>query len=69
MEFRRFWVIQCRSDGRFLTEGLGYSNLASKAGRLYCPHEAVDTAKLNLDEDYAIFSAYEHVELDEDVPK
>ena len=58
-DFRRFYIIQCRSTGAFLTEELGYTNLAEKAGRLYCPHEAVDTARLNLDDDYAVFSAWE----------
>ncbi|MCB5186135.1 hypothetical protein LG201_13050 [Methylobacillus gramineus] len=60
-EFRRFYIIQCRSTGSFLTEELGYTNLAEKAGRLYCPHEAVDTAQLNLDDDYAVFSAWEEI--------
>lgn len=61
-EFRRFFIIQCRSTGAFLTEDLRYTNLAEKAGRLYCPHEAVDTARFNLDDDYAVFSAWEHIE-------
>lgn len=62
-EFRRFWIVQCRSTGQFLTEGFGYSNLAERAGRFYCPFEAVDTAKHDLDDDYAIFSAWEKVDV------
>lgn len=62
-EFRRFFIIQCRSTGAFLTEDLNYTNLAEKAGRLYCPYEAVDTAKHNLDDDYAVFSAWEQVDV------
>lgn len=60
-EFRRFWIVQCRSTGQFLTQDFTYSNLAVKAGKFYCPFEAVDTAKSELDDDYSVFSAWEQV--------
>lgn len=61
-QYREFYLIQNRHDGRFLTSELTYTNLAVKAGRLYDFEEALDTARLNLDGDYSIFSAYEKVQ-------
>lgn len=61
-DFRPYFIIQCRSSGLFLTESLGFTQLVTKAGRLYCPHSAVDTALNNLGSDYVIFSSYEIIE-------
>lgn len=60
-QFREFFLIQSRHDGRFLTSELKYTHLATRAGRLYDPIEAIETARHNLDEDYVIFSAFEAV--------
>ena len=59
MNVCQFFIIQARSSGSFLTEDLGFTQLATKAGKLYCPHAAVDTAINALGTDYCIFSAYE----------
>lgn len=61
LHFREFFIIQSRHDGRFLTSELTYTNLAIKAGRMYDFEEALDTARLNFDADYSIFSAYEKI--------
>ena len=61
MAFREFFLIQCRSDGRFLTCELGFSHLVREAGRLYDVEEALETAFQNLEGDYLIFSAFERV--------
>ncbi len=59
MNVQQFFIIQSRRSGEFLTESLGYTSLATKAGKIYCPHAAVDTAINALGSDYCIFSAYE----------
>lgn len=64
-DFRAYFIIQCRSSGLFLTEQLGFTQLVTKAGRLYDPHDAVDTAMSNCPNDYVIFSSYELIEIDE----
>lgn len=66
-DFRPYFIIQCRSSGLFLTEHLGFTQLVTKAGRLYDPHDAVDTAITNLPNDHVIFSSYELIENEEGV--
>lgn len=49
------YVIQCRSNGLFLTEQLDFARSFRMAGRLHDMGEAVDTALDNLDpDDYEI---------------
>ncbi|MDR5172282.1 hypothetical protein IHQ56_10670 [Methylobacillus flagellatus] len=63
---RRVYVIQYRRTGEFLTQGLFYTRSLKKAGRLYDPQEAIDTAINNIDEgDYEIHSFFEG---EEDAP-
>lgn len=50
-EVRVAYVIQCRTNGLFLTEELEFSRSFKGAGRLHDPQEAVDTALDNLDAD------------------
>lgn len=59
--FREFFIIQCRSDGRFLTSELGFSRLVREAGKLHNVDEALETAFQNLEGDYVLFSAFEKV--------
>lgn len=59
MQFREFFLIQSKHDGRFLTAEMNYTHIAGKAGRLYDFLEARETAQYHLDDDYVIFSAYE----------
>jgi len=59
--FRQVFVIQCKSNGVFLTEELTYANSLRRAGRLYDIEEAQETARFNLSEDYEIHSFYEPV--------
>ena len=54
-DVRVAYVIQCRTNGLFLTEELGFARSFRDAGRLHDPQEAVDTALDNLDpDDYEI---------------
>lgn len=64
-EFRRVFVIQCKSSGHFLTESLRYTLDLSRAGRLTDPEEALDTAIYNLEDDYKIHAFYEQTEVPE----
>lgn len=62
LEFRRVWVVQQRSTGRFLSLELYLVKSLKNAGRapdFECAHE---TGRLNLDEDYEVHSFYEPVE-------
>ena len=59
MQFRQFWIIQCRSSGQFMTDECGYTQLVTKAGRLYDLYEAVETARYHLESDYIVFSAWD----------
>jgi hypothetical protein len=59
--FRQVFVIQCKSNGVFLTEELSFANSLRRAGRLYDIEEAQETARFNLSEDYEIHSFYEPV--------
>ncbi len=63
MQFRRFFIIQARHDGRFMTSECSYCLNITKAGKLYDYDEAVETARYHLDADYIIFSAYEPFEV------
>ena len=58
---RKYWVIQAKGDGRFLTEDLRYTENLAFAGRLYDVEEAIETARYNLGEDYRLHSSYELV--------
>jgi len=60
-QYREFYLIQSRHDGRFLTSDCGYTHIANRAGRLYDYIEARETAQYNLDDDFVIFSAFELV--------
>lgn len=59
-EVRVAYVIQCRTNGLFLTEELEFSRSFRGAGRLHDPQEAVDTALDNLDaDDFEIHQIFE----------
>lgn len=59
-ELVQVYVIQCNSTGEFLREDLTYSRLLAEAGRLHDVQEALETAKFNLDYDYAISTFFEY---------
>ncbi|MEZ0233104.1 MAG: hypothetical protein ACAH12_09715 [Methylophilaceae bacterium] len=57
---QRVFVIQCKSTGQFLTENLYYTKSLKRAGRLYDPQEAMDTADNNIsDNDWEVHSFWE----------
>lgn len=60
-ELIQVYVIQCASTGEFLTSDLCYSRSLLKAGRLYDPTEASETARDNLDHDYEIHTFFEYI--------
>jgi hypothetical protein len=60
MQFRQVWVIQCKSDGLFLTPALHFARSLSLAGRCFDVQSAMDTAEANLPVgDYIISSFWE----------
>lgn len=62
LDVQRVYVIQHSPSGQFLTEGLNFTKLLSRAGRLYDKEDAYETARTNLHGDeFAIFSFYEDV--------
>lgn len=48
---RFYFVVQCRSNGLFLTNELDWARSLRFAGRLFDPEEALNTALDNLDPD------------------
>lgn len=59
--FRQVFVVQCKSNGLYLTEDCIYAISLRSAGRFYDIEEAQETARFNLSEDYEIHSFYEAV--------
>lgn len=59
--FRQVFVIQCASNGLFLTEQLTYARSLRLAGRCFSLDEAVDTAHCNLSDDFEVFAFWEAV--------
>lgn len=59
--FRQAFVIQCKSNGLFLTEELGFAASLRRAGRCFGIEEAVDSARFNLSEDFEIHTFFEEV--------
>lgn len=58
LNVRHVWVIQMRSTGLYLTEELGYSRLLRDAGRCDSREAALDTGRMNLDDDFAVSDFY-----------
>jgi hypothetical protein len=62
LDVQRFFVIQNRETGAFLSPNLFWVKTLRQAGRLYDAQEAFDTAEHNNDGDsYDIISFYEQV--------
>lgn len=57
---RRVFVIQCKSNGMFLTWELGFAHSLKLAGRAPDYEHAVETAREWLDDDFEIHEFYEH---------
>lgn len=55
------FVIQCKSNGMFLTDGFRYAMTFKKAGRLYDADEALETGRFNLGDDFDIHSFYDFI--------
>lgn len=63
MSFRRAFVIQCISTGEFLTPHNFWTKNLDRAGRVYDPQEARDTAEASIsDGDFRICSFWEQEE-------
>ena len=57
---RPCYVIQCKTNGLFLSEELSFVQMLSQAGVLHDKQEAVDTALDNLDAwDFEIFGYWQ----------
>lgn len=60
IDLRQVYVIQCKTNGLFLTEELAWRQSFKQAGRLYDLDEAVTTALDHLDsDDFEIHNFYE----------
>lgn len=63
--FRQVWVVQERQDGDFLYPSpdgdVGFTMFLSDAGRFECFESALETAELQLGDDYRISAFYERV--------
>jgi len=60
MSFRRAYIIQCVSTGEFLTPNDFWTKNLDRAGRVYDPQEARDTAEASIsDGDFRIVSLWE----------
>ena len=58
-DFRQCFVVQCKSNGKFLTSELNYCTSLSLAGRLFDRLEAHETGVFNLEMDYEVHSFFE----------
>lgn len=59
LDVRPVWVIQQKSTGRFLNEGLWTVASLKFAGRCHDHASAVDTAEMHLGDDWEIHQFYE----------
>lgn len=55
----RVFIIQCLSNGLFMTDDLGYTKSFKAAARSMDYQDATDTGVLNLGNDFEIHSFYE----------
>lgn len=59
LDVRQVWVIQQRSTGLYLTNDLYLSRSLNDAGRCYDRESALDTGRINLEDDFQIHNFYE----------
>lgn len=59
LDVRQVWVVQCRSNGMFLHPDLYLTRSLKEAGRCHDRESALDTGRINLDDDFQVFSFYE----------
>lgn len=59
INLKQVWIIQCKSTGHFLTTELGFCTSFKGAGRLYDYDEALDTALVNLEQDYELHTFFQ----------
>lgn len=57
----KYFIIQAKIDGLYLTQDLNFTHDVRKAGKLYDIQEAIDTATYNLDCDFIITSNFEMI--------
>lgn len=65
LDVRRVWVVQCRSNGLYLNPDLHLVRSLKEAGRAPDRECALDTGRINLEDDFQIHDFYE---LNEDIP-
>ncbi|HJW26501.1 MAG TPA: hypothetical protein VJ576_16520 [Rhodocyclaceae bacterium] len=61
LDVKRVWVIQQRSSGLFLTPDLFLSRSLKQAGRCEDRESALDTGRINLEDDFEVASFFEEV--------
>jgi len=59
--FKLVYVLQCVSDGKFLTPRLNYTYNLNLAGRFDDRQAAVDTGLNELDLDFIVYELYQRV--------
>lgn len=64
IDVQRVWVVQCKSTGHFLSNELHMVRSLRLAGRAPDLECAIETGRLNFDEDFEVFSFFEPVEKD-----
>jgi hypothetical protein len=57
--FRQFFVIQCRSNGKFITDECSFCVLLRTAGRADSLDEAVETGSMILGDDFDVVGFWE----------
>ncbi len=60
-DVRRVWVVQCKSTGHFLSLELHLVRSLRLAGRAPDLECALETGRLNLDQDFEVFSFFEEI--------
>lgn len=60
-DVRRVWVVQCKSTGHFLSLELHLVRSLRLAGRAPDVECALETGRLNLDQDFEVFSFFEEI--------
>lgn len=59
LDVRQVWVIQQRTTGLYLTNDLYLTRSLYDAGRCYDRESALDTGRINLEDDFQIQNFYE----------
>jgi len=62
LDVRRVWVVQCRSTGHFLNLDLCLVRSLKNAGRAPDFECAIETGRLNLENDFEVVSFFEEIE-------